>query len=165
MRRSCSSCFDVVLERLKKNMRGENGKRHASRSTVTLFLLSRATSFSKKTREFCSCVQNRKEQPGEYMLIDMGRLGQRSKWPTATYHDAYDRGPVARTLHLRKEKAEKEAKRMTTKSQSISFFSPFSLQEQSRVLACTVGLLLLGEMHAQCFERKQGQREQRACPR
>jgi hypothetical protein len=108
MRRSCSSCFDVVLERLKKNMRGENGKRHASRSTVTLFLLSRATSFSKKTREFCSCVQNRKEQPGEYMLIDMGRLGQRSKWPTATYHDAYDRGPVARTLHLRKEKAEKD---------------------------------------------------------
>jgi hypothetical protein len=43
---------------------------------------------------------------------------------------------------------------MTTKSQSISFFSPFSLQEQSRVLACTVGLLLLGEMHAQCFESK-----------
>lgn len=37
------------------------------------------------------------------MLIDMGRLGQRSKWPTATYHDAYDRGPVARTLHLKKE--------------------------------------------------------------
>lgn len=88
------------------------------------------------------------------MLIDMGRLGQRSKWPTATYHDAYDSGPVARTWHLRKEKAEKEAKRMTTKSQSISFFSPFSLQEQSRVLACTVGLLLLGEMHAQCFESK-----------
>jgi hypothetical protein len=64
---------------------------------------------SKITREALarakqSCIQNRKEQPGENMLIDMGRrLGQTSKGPTGCYVPLRLRQWRRRTLHLKRE--------------------------------------------------------------